>query len=301
MSSSGIATVTDCMFINNTANSGAGFCADQYSQHVTLRRCTFQQNAGGGVRNRGVSMDVIDCIFNGNSTGGGMINYGEISTIVNCLFVGNTGGGLVNTGALSSGATTSLILGCTFVENVASGSGGGMYNVSDSSPTVTNCVFWANADSGGITAESQIYNHPTNGVNVPVVTYSCVQDAVAGDLNVYPGVGNIDVNPMFVLDPDPGLDGLWDGVDDEYGDLHLQAGSPGINVGDNSAVASAGVSTDLDGNIRVLGGTVDMGAYEWPSLSPSVPTLSGPALATLAVVLLTVGIVLARGSRPARM
>ncbi len=44
------------------------------------------------------------------------------------------------------------------------------------------------------------------------------------------------------------------------GDFHLQSNSPCINSGDNDYVTGA---TDLDGNPRIVGGTVDIGAYEY--------------------------------------
>jgi hypothetical protein len=66
---------------------------------------------------------------------------------------------------------------------------------------------------------------------------------------------------MFVRSPDPGPDGTWDGVDDDYGDLRLRGGSPCIDAGDPGFVAQPG-ETDLDGQARVLCGRVDMGAYE---------------------------------------
>jgi hypothetical protein len=60
------------------------------------------------------------------------------------------------------------------------------------------------------------------------------------------GTGNITNAPLFV-----NLAG---------GDYHLQSNSPCINSGNNAYVS---VTNDLDGNPRIVGGTVDMGAYEY--------------------------------------
>ena len=58
------------------------------------------------------------------------------------------------------------------------------------------------------------------------------------------------------------------------GNLRLQPNSPCINAGRDSYVTSL---TDLDGNPRISGGTVDIGAYEfqWPQLTiaPSGPNV----------------------------
>jgi hypothetical protein len=59
------------------------------------------------------------------------------------------------------------------------------------------------------------------------------------------GSGNITNEPIF--------------VDLPGGNLRLKPGSPCINAGLNAYVTS---STDLDGNPRIINGTVDMGAYE---------------------------------------
>jgi len=74
--------------------------------------------------------------------------------------------------------------------------------------------------------------------------------------------GNLALPPHFTESPNPGPDGMWDGVNDDLGDLRLQPGSPCINAGDPDFVPQPG-ETDLDGHARVLCGRVDMGAYEF--------------------------------------
>ena len=63
--------------------------------------------------------------------------------------------------------------------------------------------------------------------------------------------GTITDDPLFV---------------DPHDDNHLKPGSPAIDAGDNSAVPATDIDgkaiTDLDGNPRIQGSHVDLGAYE---------------------------------------
>ena len=59
-------------------------------------------------------------------------------------------------------------------------------------------------------------------------------------------------DPGFTDSGSPGVGG--------GGDYHLANGSPCIDAGDNSLIPS-GVTTDLDGNMRLYNTTVDIGAY----------------------------------------
>jgi hypothetical protein len=57
-------------------------------------------------------------------------------------------------------------------------------------------------------------------------------------------------------------------MDEESGNLHLQGDSPAINTGnpdinlDFFATDNSGNPIDFDGNPRVIGDRIDMGAYE---------------------------------------
>ena len=76
------------------------------------------------------------------------------------------------------------------------------------------------------------------------------------------GTGNITDDPHF--------------VNAAAGDYHLNVGSPCIDAGTNLDWMAG--ATDLDGNSRIVSGTVDIGAYEWqlqPVIITSSPLPSG--------------------------
>jgi hypothetical protein len=248
---SGSSTLTNSTFSGNTATSnGGGMYNGSYSSPA-VTNCAFRGNTaynGGGMFNADGSSTVTHCNFSGNTAenGGGMFNIGGSPTVTHCKFSGNTvtsGGGMFNINS------TPTVINCTFSENKGTVYGGGMYS-DHSNPTVTNCIFWRDNPQ-------EILNRFGSA---PTVRFS---DVLGGlPVGAIDGGGNIDIDPMFVSPPDPGPDGTWDGVDDDYGDLRLQAGSPCIDAGDPGFVPQPG-DTDLDGHARVLCGRVDMGAYEF--------------------------------------
>jgi parallel beta-helix repeat protein len=240
------ATVTNCMFSGNSANTG------------------------GGMRNLDSNPTVTNCTFSGNSanTGGGMSASGSFAspTVTNCVFSGNTatqdGGGMYN-----RDGSEPTITNCTFSENTATSGGGGIYNRDLVATEVVNTILWGNT--------------PEEVVNVASVSFFGFCNIQGGFLSIGGAAnlgGNIDADPLFV-DPD-GADDILGTPDD---DLRLQPGSPCIDAGDNTALALAGpppITTDLGGAPRFFDDTgvpdtgaglapiIDMGAHEFQGVSP---------------------------------
>jgi hypothetical protein len=232
-------------------NFGGGM--SNYISSPTVTNCIFsgnQANAGAGMANYIwdptdiCNPTVTNCTFSdntalgleggGGAAGGGMFNGGANVVVTNCLFIGNDaewGGAMWNYTA------SPTVTNCTFSNNT--GGIPGMYNEWDSHPTVTNCILWGN----GLEGNYQIVNVSDSTV---AVTYSDVQ---LGTGELWFGEGCIDEDPLFV----------------GGGDYRLQEGSPCIDVGNDAAVT---VTTDLDGNPRIQGLCVDMGAFEALAATP---------------------------------
>ncbi|MBA7664457.1 hypothetical protein ES703_72518 [subsurface metagenome] len=272
--------VINCMFSGNWANSGGGIFND--SENLKVTKCTFMENVaedfdGGAVYNSG-SATFSYCSFMNNSAegdGGGMCNsYGTDLVLTNCAFYDNlagaSGGGFCDYKSLGT-----EVINCIFSGNSATGAGGGMYNESHI-PNLVNCTFWGNS---AVSSGGAMYNKYTYGgisarltncilrgdtpdeiglyysyMGLPLITYCDVEGGWQGE-------GNIDADPCFV-NPDSN-------------DFHLRPESFCIDIGDNNSIppdttdldadgnTTESIPFDLDGNPRVIGGRVDMGAYEF--------------------------------------
>jgi hypothetical protein len=192
---------------------------------------------GGGMYNDAGSPTVSQCAFMENSClffGGGMYNNaGSNTTLINCAFITNSadfGGGV------RSIASNPTMTNCTFWGNTASTFGGGVSSSATSFPALVNCILWGNTAVFGTDEEAQI-----NGGFISI-NYSCVQ----GWTGAAGGTGNIGDDPLLV----------------GGSDVHLQAGSPCVNFGDNSATNLP--LADVDGDSRVQHCRVDMGVDETP-------------------------------------
>ena len=105
--------------------------------------------------------------------------------------------------------------------------------VSNDTPRISNCIFWNNFQ------DIQISSSADEFVTNNITSYTGGSD-------------NVDIYPQF--------------KDTTNGDFSLLYG-PAVNIGVNSYVPASD-TTDLAGNDRIIGGKVDMGAYEFDFVFP---------------------------------
>jgi hypothetical protein len=265
---------------NEVGFGGGIFCNGQCEETAPIiSHCVITRNfaavAGGGIYCYDSSPTISHCIIIGNwaySDGGGIHceneNVWYYPTISHCLIVGNmanSGGGIY----LGGGTTT--IRHCDISSNLAM-NGGGIFCAAQVTADVNHSILWADwaSDYG-----SEIFIMISGNPSVVTVGHSDVQGGLAG-VSYPPGhpplwdANNIDADPNFVRDPNAGLDGYWDGVNDDFGDLHLLSDSPCIDAGDPGYVPGQN-ETDIEGQPRVVGCRIDIGADEFVYLGDIEP------------------------------
>ena len=236
-------TLNNCTFSTNSASANGGGVMD-----ANLNNCILIGNSAETYGGGAMSGNLSNCTLTANSAyGGGGANYAHLRV---CKLTNNTasysGGGCQaaylnncilsgNSAPYGGGSMLSVLNNCTLTANSATISGGGA-----SGWFLNNCIVYFNAAPQGADC-SAYYNTPIT------LEYSCTS------LLPTNGPGNITNVPLFV-----NLNG---------GNLRLQSNSPCINAGRNIYASNP---TDLDGNPRIVSGTVDMGAYEFQSPSSVV-------------------------------
>jgi hypothetical protein len=220
-------------------NSAASFGGGAYQS--VLSNCVVSGNSNTGA----YQSTNYNCIFSGNyGSDGGGVNSG-IS--YDCTFIGNSsffgGGGqnatfydcllVSNTANQGGGAYNGILYNCTVVGNTATNTGGGVFATGGS---INNSIVYYNTASTGPNWTGAKFN------------YSCTTPAAVGG-----PTSSITNAPIF--------------LNMAAGDFHEQTNSATINDGSNSYATN----TDLEGNPRIVGGTVDIGAYEYQGSNYNLP------------------------------
>jgi hypothetical protein len=254
-------TFFNCTFTNNSASYGGGAASNTLFCCSLMRNSSMYQNFNYGGGAYGCTLSNSQIVGNQSVAGGGNGAGAAFSTLLGCTISNNvagaSGGGvfmsIANNSLVSSnrasyggGAFSNFLSNCVLERNVAVGDGGGAYNSALVNCTVVSNISIAGASGGilgGNATNSIVYYNlaPQGGPNFfnSAMNYCDTTPLPAGS-------GKITNEPAFV-----NLAG---------GDFHLQTNSPCINSGNNASVVS---TNDLDGNPRVSGGTVDIGAYEF--------------------------------------
>ena len=255
--SSGGVTRTAQVAISNCTiaeNSGVGI-DNNYPGTVTVTGSTISGNSGdtfgGGIANTSGTVAVINSTIAGNdaSKGGGIYNAQGTVTVKNSTISGNmssSGGGGIYQTSNSPISKASAFLSNTIVANNYNATSPDLYgNSLYSSVTANYCLVGDTTGAGTITGTNSILGSGSNPV-----------DPLLGPLGAYGGPTMPDGTQMKTV--------------------ALLTGSPAIGAGSN-ALNPPGITTDQRGLARIVDGTVDIGSYEFLSLTLTFDSQGGSA------------------------
>ncbi|MEL7244349.1 MAG: choice-of-anchor Q domain-containing protein, partial [Cyanobacteria bacterium J06573_2] len=291
----GVLTLKNVVVRNNRAADDGGGIRNNGT--ITIIDSTIANNTsigtsptsgGGGLINTGTSATIINSTFSGNEAkNGGAIRNDTVLNLINSTLSGNkaleSGGGLSNTinpQSLSNPARV-IITNSTITNNRANNEsgqgtnsqvGGGIANFAIAN--ISNSIIAGNIGNDDLV--DMIPNNPiyksTSGGNNLIANGDSVSDFIDSTNGDKVGTQAQPINPLLGTLDDNG------GATETHA---LLAGSPAINAGDNSKIASD--IADLDGDndtnetipfeqrgedfARVVDGNVDIGAVEFQKIS----------------------------------
>jgi hypothetical protein len=248
--------------------TGGTIGIDAHSSRAVIRRCVIRDNTSWGIYNangiiEGCSITnnqraglwycdgtITDSVIERTRLGQGIV--GGSVQIVRCIVALNSEGiashsGNIEQSYIVGNDSVGINGGSGLIRNsVIAGNRGSGFNYSQKN--ALNCTITGNAGWGFI-------------VHSGVIRHCVIWDNQSGPLNssttpVFSGTAN----PYF-FQP-----GYWDFLNDVWvdGDYHLTQNSPYIDAGDpNYANDPSATTQDIDGNPRIVGARVDIGAYEF--------------------------------------
>ncbi len=231
-------TIQNCIITENRSPSGGGvYCV---LGSPIIKNCTIKNNVGynsasgygGGIYCNNSNTMVKNChiINNSANEGGGIYCWNDNLTIKNSFIAGNNGEHYG--GAFYCAWSNTIIENCTITSNNAGADGGGIHSYTGCNSIIRNSIIWNNS-------QQQLSGWGNNA------TYSNIQGGCGG-------TGNIDLDPLF-----------------QSNGYSLSADSPCINAGDPNTIADVN-EVDIDGNLRIVGTRVDMGADEFSTEEPFI-------------------------------
>ena len=261
-------TITNCVFESNFARQGGAIACENSS--ATITNCVFRSNSAG-----------IQSMHSEEAgLGGAIYCIGEYSSpaINSNIFVGNTADGYMNTfppvgsfaiggngSAIACAGSSAIISNNLIAGNTCTSYGSihcGFGDVTIINNTIVNNHTKNQLGVGGIViggGNSTIINCIVRGNTYDIMIAISVGEPDATHVNRYnnvqkyagefiPGEGTIDIDPMF--------------ADEANSDFHLLVDSPCINTGDPAFIPISD-ELDIDGDPRIIGGRVDIGADEF--------------------------------------
>jgi len=259
---SGHVIIENCSFIDNSASGSGGAIAFLESITAQLSNCEFRNNtavspqyiADGGaifITPYGNNVSIENCGFYGNlaEDDGGAIFSGADVNIVNSLFFGNsnTANPYCRGGAIAAVQAGVNLLNCTFSMNWSP-----LYSTvfgEDASISLINSIIWDGEPMGNY----RIFLSSDDAQSTLLVDHSNIEGGMAtvsgsGNYIIDWAGGNLSADPHFLL-PGEDFSPAWN--------------SPCINAGRSDTLGLLIPATDLAGNTRIMGGEIDMGAYEY--------------------------------------
>ncbi len=235
--------ITNCTFNNNTATGSFGAAIMAMRLPVKLSHCTF--------------------FGNNSTTSGAVFLKHSVAEVKNCLFYKNTSAD--DAPALYYYGTSLNLVNSTFAYNsatdaaVAQGGALGLYSDANvtSNVEISNSIFWGNTsakEAGQIYVFNDIQLLLTSNIiqggrsDMAVGARSAVNYAVSALTDA------AETDPQFV-----------NASADNY---RLNSKSEAVDAGNNEKAET--ITTDLDGNARIQGENIDLGAYEFYPVSTGV-------------------------------
>ena len=256
VSAQGNSTFTNNTISNNISdNDAGGVSAGQYSTltNNTISNNSSKNSAGGVAAYYGGGALINNTISNNRSVRG----TGGVSTLSSFAFTNNT---IANNSSEQNAGGVSTSSSSTFINNtIAQNRGSGVRinaSYSDDEPAFYNNLFWENEMNEGT----------PDGVDLTILNADADNDYIIANVILFGNDFDHSPHGLYfdipqVIDPS-NLNKVepWF-VDPEIGDFHLQPDSPVIDAGYPGTPNLP--EFDIENTPRVLGESVDIGAYEY--------------------------------------